>query len=202
MITCQLSKPESTLDAIRKSYPKLKPTDAALLTTSLVISGRHAIANYDNHRYEWTKDVDGLTKALLIEVKQAQGEVEGPTKKTSKVVAEEEPVIVGVDLIPNYEAASKMLLGRKDLETLLSDLLEKGVEYVFGPADIGWQWALDRVNWVTLSEGDVHRKVRIRTTFTQGSVGIELGTTAPKKRATKAAKSEAAEPAPTIEEAD
>jgi len=186
MITCQLSKPESTLDAIRKSHPKLKPTDAALLTTSLVISGRHAIANYDNHRYEWTKDVEGLTKALLTEVKQAQGEVEGPTKKSAKVVAEEEPVIVGVDLIPNYEAASKMLLGRKDLETLLSDMISQGIEYVFGPADIGWQWALDRVNWGTLSEGDVHRKVRIRTNFTQGSVGVELGTTAPKKRATKA----------------
>jgi hypothetical protein len=195
MITCQLSKPEATLDLIRKTYPKLKPTDAALLTVSLVISGRHAIATYDNHQYTWTKDVDALAAALQTEIKQIQGEMEGPAKKSAKAVVEEEPVLVGVDLIPNYEAASKLLLGKKQLETLLSDIIEKGVEYVYGPTDIGWQWALDRVNWTTASDGEIHRKVRVRTTFTQGSVGVELGSATPKRRTTKA-KTEAAEASP------
>ena len=58
-----------------------------------------------------------------------------------------------VGLMPNLSAGEKQLMGRKDLKALLSDALQDGVEFMYAPIDIGWQWALNRVNW---EDGERH----------------------------------------------
>ena len=67
MIVCHLNKPESTLDAVRKAHAKLKPTDAALIASSLVLCGRYAIAVYDEQEYHWPDDSRKLTDALRMQ---------------------------------------------------------------------------------------------------------------------------------------
>lgn len=185
MITCQLTKLETALEQTRKAFPKLRPTDAALVASALTLAGRHAIALYEGEQYTWPEDYDKLTKAMVGQLEMVNSGIE-TTKKATKTTTEEEPVVVTVGLMPNLSAGEKQLEGFDNLKTALSDALQEGVEYVYQPMDIGWQWALDRANWNTISGGELSRRIKIKASFTEGAVGIEMGTGAPKKRASRA----------------
>lgn len=183
MITCQLTKLEAALDSVRKNNTKLNPADAALIAEALSVTGRHAIALYEGEKYVWPEDYELLTRAMVSQVTMVNEAVEAAApKRTSKTAPEEEPVTITVGLMPNYSAGEDLLEGRDDLKTMLSDLLQEGVEFSYNPSDIGWQWALDRANWNTISDTEVSRRVKVKTSFTEGAVGIELGVGGPKKR--------------------
>ena len=94
--------------------------------------------------------------------------------------------MIAVGLAPNISAGEAILGERNDLKTKLSDILQEGVEFVYANTDIGWQWALDRANWSTITATDMSRRVKIKASFTEGAVGVEMGTASPKKRATRA----------------
>ena len=64
-------------------------------------------------------------------------------------------------------------------------MLQEGVEYAYSPTDIGWQWALDRANGSTVSSGDISRRIKVKASFTEGAVGVEMGVGGTKKRARK-----------------
>lgn len=208
MITCHLTKLETAVEQVRKAYPKLSPTDAALLASALSLTGRHALALYDGNQYTWPEEYDELTKALVKQLEMVNEGIEAPKK--TKNAPEEEPVIVTVGMMPNLSAGEKQLSDRKDLKALLSESLQQGVEFVYAPTDIGWQWALDRVNWNTVSGEELSRRIKIKASFTEGAVGIEMGAAGPKRRSKKAAaaaeaaveaEEPAAEEAPEAEEA-
>jgi hypothetical protein len=187
MLTCQLTKLETALDQVKKSYPKLMPADAALLASALSLTGRHAIALYEGEQYVWPEDNDRLTKAMVPQMRITQEAIEhNAPKKVAKNAPEDEPVQIAVGLMPNFTAGEKLLQDRKDLKTLLSDVLQEGVEFAYQPNDIGWQWALDRANWSTIAGQEISRRVKVKTGFTEGAVGVELGATGAKKRAKKA----------------
>ena len=181
MINVQITKLESTVDQVRKSYPKLSSIDAALVAAALVRTGRQAIAVYDGSRYVWPNDNEKLIQALSVELKDLQSKIE-PVKKSAKNHTEEEPIQASVGLIANYEAGEFVLEKRDDLKTVLSDILKEGVEYSYTANDIGWQWALDRTNWKAAGSDDLSRRIRIKTTFTEGAVGVEIGLTLPKRK--------------------
>ena len=181
MITIQLTKLESSFEQVRKSYPKLSPSDAALVATALVRTGRQAIAVYEGDHYSWPNDNEKLIQALTVEIKDLNSKIE-PVKKSAKNHVEEEPIQASVGLIANYEAGESVLKTRNDLKTLLSDILKDGVEYSYTASDIGWQWALDRTNWKTAGSNEFSRRIRIKTAFTEGAVGVEIGLTPPKKK--------------------
>ena len=183
MVTCHLTKLETALDNFRKSYPKLKPADAGLLASALTLTGRHALALYEGNQYRWPEDYDKLTHAMVAQLEMVQSGIE-PVKKTAKTTVEEEPVVVTVGLAPNISAGEDLLEGRDDLKTLLSDVITDGVEFVYSGMDLGWQWALDRVNWNTISGGELSRRIKIKAAFTEGAVGLEMGT-GPKKRSSR-----------------
>lgn len=174
LITCNLTKPESTFDTIRKTYKDLKPTDAALLATALVEAGRMADAVYDNQSYAWKSDTyDAMTTAVSREVTQVQDTVED-TKKAKLKAAEEEAVTLTVHLRPSMAAGERILGDRNDLKTLMGDILQEGVEFLYSTTDIGWQWTLERVNWTTKS-GEMKRHIKFRADFLEPHVGMELG---------------------------
>jgi hypothetical protein len=199
LITCQLTKLESALDQLKKSYPKLKPADAALLVSALTLTGRHALAIYDDQHYSWPEDYDKLTKAMVAQLQLVQEGIETSTpKRAAKSTVEEEPVNVTVGLAPNVSAGEKLLEERNDLKALLSEVLQKGVEFVYSGNDIGWQWALDRANWSTIADQEMSRRIKIKCSFTEGAVGVEMGTASPKKRAAKKAAA-VVEPEPEAE---
>ncbi len=199
MLTCQLTKLESALDQVKKAYPKLLPADAALLATALSVTGRHAVALYEDEQYVWPADSERLQKAMSAHVSIAQEAIEAnTTKKSAKTVVEEEPVSIALGLTPDYSAGEKVLQDRKDLKTLLSDVLQSGVEFVYQPTDIGWQWGMDRVNWSTVTGQDISRRIKIKATFTEGAVGVEMGATGAKKRASKKGAVEVAEVEPDV----
>ncbi|MCC6403999.1 MAG: hypothetical protein IT207_08315 [Fimbriimonadaceae bacterium] len=185
MLPINLTKPELAFDAVRKSYKDLKPTDVALVSAALLQSGRSAIAIHDGQEFSWDKEsFEPLTRSLLREVEQIQLALDAEKgKKTAKTV-EEEPVTLSLHVKPSLAAAEALLKGRNDLKTLVSDILETGVEFQYSPTDIGWHWSLERVNWATLSSGDLNRRIRFRAVFEGNSEGIELGPGG-KKRATK-----------------
>jgi len=183
LVTCHLTKLETALDNFRKSYPKLKPADAGLLASALTLTGRHALALYEGNQYRWPEDYDKLTHAMVAQLEMVQSGIE-PVKKTAKTTVEEEPVVVTVGLAPNISAGEDLLEGRDDLKTLLSDVITDGVEFVYSGMDLGWQWALDRVNWNTISGGELSRRIKIKAAFTEGAVGLEMGT-GPKKRSSR-----------------
>lgn len=185
MITCQLTKLEAALDQVRKTYPKLKPADAALVASALSLTGRHATAIYDGEQYQWPDDYDRLTKAMVGELAIVQDSLEVP-KRAAKSTVEEEPVLVNVGLAPNVKAGEALLGERGDLKAKLSDILQDGVEFAYANSDIGWQWALDRANWSTISGTEISRRIKIKATFTEGAVGVEMGAGGTKKRASKA----------------
>jgi hypothetical protein len=107
-------------------------------------------------------------------------------KKVSKTAPEEEPVTVSVGLMPNFTAGENLLKERDDLKQLLSDVLQEGVEFVYSPSDIGWQWALDRANWTTIANSEMSRRIKVKASFTEGAVGIEMGAAGAKKRPSRA----------------
>jgi hypothetical protein len=193
MITVHLTKLETALDQVRKSYPKLKPADAGLISSALVLTGRHALAIYDGQHYAWPEEYEKLTRAMVGQMEMIHSGIEAAPKKTAKAAAEEEPVQVTVGLTPNLSAGEGLLDGRDDLKALLAEILQEGVEFVYAGTDIGWQWALDRANWNTVTGLDLNRRVKIKASFTEGAVGIEMGTSAPKKRAARGAKVAAVE---------
>ncbi len=202
MITCQLTKLESALDQLKKAYPKLKPADAALLVSALTLTGRHAVAIYDGKQYTWPEDYGTLTKAMVAELDIVQEGIEANApKRVAKNAPEEEPINVNVGLAPNITAGEKLLDERNDLKALLSEVLQKGVEFVYSGNDLGWQWALDRANWTTVASHDISRRIKIKCTFTEGAVGVEMGTASPKKRASKKA-APVVEPEPTEAQAE
>jgi len=186
LITCQLTKLETALDQIKKSYPKLAPADAAIVASALSLTGRHALAIYEDNSYAWPDDNEKLSKAMIPQMRIIQEAVDSaaPAKKTAKSAPEDEPIQVTVGLKPNYEAGEALLKERDDLKTLLSDIVQEGVEYVYNPTDIGWQWALERVNWNTVADIESGRRIRVKTVFTEGATGVEQGT-APKKRTSR-----------------
>ncbi len=186
LITCNLTKPEATFDQIRKAYKDLLPTDAALLATALVESGHFAAAIHDEVAYEWgLKDYDALTKSIAREVTQVQEAIEPEkTKKAAKLV-EDESVTLVVKLKPSQQAGEQVLSAREDLKTLLSDMITEGVEFHFAQTDIRWQWTLERVNWATLSGGELRRRVKFRAEFEGLYAGSELGPGGKKKAGKK-----------------
>ncbi len=188
MTTVQLTKLETALDQVRKQYPKLVPADAALLATALSLTGRHALALYEGEQFQWPEDYEKLTHSMVAQVEQVNEAIEhNAPKRTAKSTVEEEPVTISVGLAPNISAGEKLLEGRDDLKTRLSDIVQEGVEFAYAPSDIGWQWALDRANWSTISGGEMSRRIKIKTGFTEGAVGIEMGVGGTKKRAPKKA---------------
>ncbi len=188
LITCNLTKPESTFDQVRKAYKDLKPTDVALVATALVEAGRYALAEYDGIEYSYPEQHGELVKAYCKEIEQIQAQLEGApatTKRAAKTV-EEEPITLAVKLKANRAAGEKLLGENEALKTLLSDLIEEGVEFLFSSTDIGWQWSLERVNWATASGGGLGRRYHFRAEF-EGSIGVELGPGG-KRKTTRGAK--------------
>jgi hypothetical protein len=187
LITCNLTKLETANDQVRKAYPKLKPADAALLASALSLTGRHALAVYDEKKFKWPEEIEDLTRAMIGQLEMVQEGIEASApKKVAKTAPEEEPVVVNIGLAPNLTAGENILEGRNDLKTLLSDVLQEGVEFVYSPGDLGWQWALDRANWSTLSSGEISRRIKIKANFTEGAVGVEMGAAGAKKRPSRA----------------
>jgi hypothetical protein len=136
---------------------------------------------------------------MVAQLQLVQEGIESSTpKRAAKSTVEEEPVNVSVGLAPNVSAGEKLLEERNDLKALLSEVLQKGVEFVYSGNDIGWQWALDRANWSTIADQDMSRRIKIKCSFTEGAVGVEMGTASPKKRAAKKA-APVAEPEPAAE---
>lgn len=180
LITINLTKLETALEQVRKAYPKLQPTDAALVASALTLAGRHSLAVYEGETYEWPGDTEKLTRAILPTIEIALEAAE-PVKKT-KNAPEEEPITITVGLKPNYKAAEAQLEGFNKLKTLVSDIEQEGLEFAYASSDIGWQWALDRANWPTISEREIGRRVKIKTVFVEGAVGVEQGASGAKKR--------------------
>lgn len=200
MITIQLTKLESALDQIRKTQSKLLAADAALIATALSVTGRHAISIYEGEQYVWPDDYERLTNAMVSQIEMVNEAIEhNAPKRTSKTAVEEEPVIVTVGLMPNLTAGEQVLAERDDLKAVLSDILQEGVEFVYASTDIGWQWALDRANWNTISGSEVSRRIKIKAGFTEGAVGIEMGIGTPKKRPSRAKGVPEPEPEPEAE---
>ena len=187
-MTCQLTKLETALDTLKKAYPQLVPADAALLASALTLTGRHAIALYEGEQYVWPDQNEELLRAMVPQVKQTQEAIEANApKRVAKNAVEEEPVLMSVGLMPNLTAGENLLQGRDDLKTMLSDILQEGVEFAYASTDIGWQWALDRANWTTLAGQDVSKRVKSKTAFTEGAVGVEMNAGAKKRPAAKKA---------------
>lgn len=196
MLTVQLTKLESTFDQIKKSYPKLKSTDVSLISEALTLAGHHALASFEGEHYSWPDDTEKLTEALIPRIKSIEAGME-PLKKVTKNSPEEEPIQVIVGLAANHDAGEEILGDRGDLKTLYSDILDEGVEFVYQPHDLGWQWGLDRVNWKTVGKDEIKRKVRVKAEFVEGATGSEQGS-APKKKA----RGRAAKAAPAAETAE
>lgn len=185
MISCNLSKPESTFDQVKKEYEKLKPVDVALIATAIVEAGHFANVVHDGVVYTWPEDQDALAKALLIDVTAAQeiepepaGKPKRVTKaaKAAKAKMMEETVIkLSIPIKPNQKAGEVHLAKRKDLKTLLGDILKEGVEYSHAPTDIRWKWSLERINWTTVSGGELPHHVMFMPEFEGNHVGVELG---------------------------
>lgn len=199
LIVCNLTKPETTLDQVKKAHPKLKPTDAALMATAIVLSGRFALVAYDEKPYRWPEDFDGLKGHLISHIRSIEDTLEVKVKKTAKTVVEEEAIEIKLGLSANFNAGEKILGEREDLKTLLSDLLTSGVEYHFSPTDIGWQWMLDRANWTTIGGQPLARKIKFKCQFADNSVGVEMTSTGARKRTSKAKAAPVAEAEPEAE---
>jgi len=200
LITIQLTKLESALDQIRKTQPKLLAADAALIATALSVTGRHAIAIYEAEQYVWPDDYERLTHSMIGQIEMVNEAIEhNAPKRVSKTAVEEEPVMVTVGLMPNLTAGEQVLVERDDLKVVLSDILQEGVEFVYASTDIGWQWALDRANWNTISGNEISRRIKIKASFTEGAVGIEMGLGTPKKRPSRAKGVIEPEPEPEVD---
>lgn len=198
MITINLTKLETAHDQVRKNYPKLLPTDASLVASALTLAGRHAIAIYEGEQYSWPEDYQKLTKAMVAQLEMIQEGIE-PVKKT-KTAPEEEPITVTVGLMPNLSAGERQLEGFDKLKSVLSDAIQDGVEYAYQHHDVMWQWALDRANWTVIAGTEISRRVRVKASFTEGAVGIEMGIGGKKRAPSKKAAAAAAAAAVAAEE--
>lgn len=186
LITCQLTKLEVALDQVKKSETSVVPADAALLASALTLAGRQALALYEGEQYVWPEDYERLTAAMRKQIELIQEGIDSTApKRVAKNAPEEEAIPVTVGLMPNYSAGERLLEGRDDLKTKLSDILQAGVEYAYATNDIYWQWALDRANWNTVTNKEISRRIKVKASFTEGAVGIELGIGGTKKRARK-----------------
>ncbi|MDH4389629.1 MAG: hypothetical protein QE269_12980 [Fimbriimonas sp.] len=188
MIICNLTKLESAVDQIRKTHPKLLAADAALVASALSLTGRHAKAVYEGQYFIWPNDNEKLMVSMSAHLHSINAVIVEslPKKITKNTILDDEPVVVNIGLAPNLAAGEELLNTREDLKTMLSDILQAGVEFSYSSADIGWQWALDRANWNTISDGDLSRRIKIKALFTEGAVGSEQGTTTKKRTAKKA----------------
>jgi hypothetical protein len=188
LIICNLTKLESAVDQIRKTHPKLLAADAALVASALSLTGRHAKAVYEGQYFIWPNDNEKLMVSMSGHLHSINAVIVEslPKKITKNTILDDEPVVVNIGLAPNLAAGEELLNTREDLKTLLSDILQAGVEFSYSSADIGWQWALDRANWNTISDGDLSRRIKIKALFTEGAVGSEQGTTTKKRTAKKA----------------
>lgn len=168
----------------------MPPTDAALLATALVEAGRYAIAEQDNKSFEWNlESMEPMTRAVLSEVKQVQESLEGEKKKTTKAAKTEaeEPVTLTINLRASQAVGEHFLAGRNDLKTKLSDLLQEGVEFQYGATDLMWHWSMERVNWSTITGGDMSRRIRFSADFVDNNTAVELGPGGKKKAPRKKA---------------
>jgi uncharacterized membrane protein YkoI len=185
MIVCNLTKPEATLEQVRKAFPKLAHTDAAQIAIAIVMSGKYAHAEYDGETFEYDKDVQKLQKQLTIQMKQIQQTVE-PTKKAKAAAAEEEPIEIKVGLSVNLEKGESQLGDREDLKAILGKAAQEGLEFQYTGTDVLWQWALDRSNWTTITAGEMNRRVKLKAVFGDGTLGTELGIGGKVKKVAKA----------------
>ncbi len=189
LISCNLTKPESTFDQVRKAYADLKPIDVCLVATAIVECGHFAKVAYDGKEYAWPSDQSTLAKALVGDVQTASNPNDEPKpKKISKAKAKlmEETVLkLSIPIVANQQAGEALLGKRKDLKTLLGDILKEGVEYLYTPTDIRWRWALERVNWSTVSGGELPHHVMFLPEFTDNCIGIELGPGGKRKKTGK-----------------
>lgn len=185
MITCNLNKPESTFNTIRKAYEDLKPTDVALISTALVESGRFADATHDGKDFPWSPDqYEPLSTSLGREVAQIQEAFEGE-KVTKKSKAAEEDVTMTVMLRPSVQAGESVLGDREDLKTLFGDILNEGVEFLYGANDIGWHWTVSRINWQTTLGQELRRRVKFQAAFAEPHTAMEVSATGTKKKSKK-----------------
>lgn len=185
MITCSLAKPEATLDQVRKMYPKLQATDASMVATALVLSGRYAFLNYQGEIFTWPEDIDNLPKKMLPEIQLLDKDVNEVNKQNSKSGLEPDTPEFKLNLVPNYNKVEEILKDRDELLKLVSDLLEDGVEYSYAPNDVGWQWSLEKINWTTVSNGETSKRVKFHVDFSGNSVAVEHGAASKKKKAKK-----------------
>ena len=141
MISCNLTKPESTFDQVRKAYADLKPIDVCLVATAIVECGHFAKVVHDGTEYSWPGDQGSLAKALAGDVLAASGAEETPkAKKVSKAKAKliEETILrLSIPIVANQQAGEAILGKRKDLKTLLGDILKEGVEYLMSHQPVG-----------------------------------------------------------------
>lgn len=159
----------------------MAPTDMALIASAVVQAGRCAAVVYDGVEYECTPDnQEPLSAAILREVQQVE-----PTTERKGKATEEEVVNLTLPIKASQLAGESVLGKRKDLKTMLSDILAEGVEYFYTTTDIGWHWSLERVNWATLGEGSVGRRVKFALSFVDNSEANELGPGGRKKKAPK-----------------
>ena len=116
-ISCNLTKPESTFDQVRKTYESLKPIDVALIATAIVEAGHNAKVVFDGKPYVWPDDQEKLAKAMAGDVLAAnEGEDTGTKgKKISKAKAKliEETVLrLTFPVVANQEAGEALLCKR------------------------------------------------------------------------------------------
>ncbi|MFW5697592.1 MAG: hypothetical protein ACOCX1_03420 [Fimbriimonadaceae bacterium] len=177
MITCNLTKPEATFDQLKKAQDKLHPTEVALIATALVESGRYAKAKRDGKEFGYPDDHEDLTRVVMQEIEQIKQTLDEGEKKTKRKTktTEAEDIMLDLELVPNVDAGEEYLAERKDLKPLFNQLLEEGVEYLFSPTDIQWQWSLERVNWFVASAGDLERRVKFRVVSSGDTTFTELG---------------------------
>lgn len=186
MINCNLTKPESTFDQVRKAYADLKPIDVCLVATAIVESGHFAKVLHDGTEYTWPADQEALAKALLRDVQAAGAGEETPKKKVAKSKVVEETIIrLSIPIVANQQAGEAVLGKRKDLKSLLGEILKEGVEYLYTPPDIRWRWSLERVNWTTVSGGELPHHVMFIPEFVDSSVAVELGPGGKRKKPAK-----------------
>ena len=189
LISCNLTKPESTFDQVRKTFVDLKPIDVALVATAIVECGHFAKVVHDGKDYVWPTDQAILAKALVGDVQLASNPNNEPKpKKISKAKAKliERTVLkLSIPIAANQQAGEALLGKRKDLKTLLGDILKEGVEYLYTPTDIRWRWSLERVNWSTVSGGELPHHVMFVPEFTDNCIGIELGPGGKRKKTGK-----------------
>lgn len=186
MLNCSLHKPESTFDQIRKSYPNLIPTDAALLSNALVLSGRRALVHYDQNIYQWPDDYQLLTTEICKEIRIINQANTDPTeKKVSKVIVSEEETEIVLSLVPNFKVGENYLGERSELKKIFADLLQVGVEFSYSPVDIGWQLAVNGANWNVISQENHLKKIKFKTKFEGNCIGMEIGSNTGSKKKVK-----------------